>query len=82
MSALKNIVVIGGSGNVGKAVLSALIDRKDEFGTISALKREGFPTSDVLLQLEKKGVRVLEANLKDKDSLVPVFKGILQTPRP
>ena len=63
-------------------MLSALIDRKEEFGTISALKREGFPTSDVLLQLEKKGLRVLEANLKQKDSLVPVFKGISQAPRP
>lgn len=77
MSALKNVIVIGGSGNVGREILGALLARKDEFGTISALKREGFPTSEVLQQLEQKGVRVLEANLKDKESLVPVLKGIL-----
>ena len=38
---LKNMVVIGGSGNVGKAVLSALIDRKEEFGTIFCFKKGG-----------------------------------------
>ena len=78
MSALKNVIVIGGSGNVGREILRALVGRKDEFGTISALKREGFPTSEVLQELEKQGIQVLEANLKDKDSLVPVFKGILE----
>jgi uncharacterized protein YbjT (DUF2867 family) len=75
MSALKNIIVIGGSGNVGSAILNALVDRKSEFGTIAALKREGHPTSDVLKGLEKRGVKILEANLKDKDSLAKVFKG-------
>jgi uncharacterized protein YbjT (DUF2867 family) len=75
MSALKNIIVIGGSGNVGREILAALLARKDQFGTISALKRAGFPTSDVLRQLKQQGVHILEANLKDKDSLVPVFKG-------
>ena len=52
MSALKNIVVIGGSGNVGREILAALIEKKDEFGTISALKREGVEVSDILKKLE------------------------------
>jgi uncharacterized protein YbjT (DUF2867 family) len=77
MSTLKNIIVIGGSGNVGREILSSLLARKDEFGTISALKREGYPTSDVLQGLAVQGVRVLEANLKDKASLVKAFKGIV-----
>ena len=79
MSALKNVVVIGGSGNVGREILSALLARKDEFGTISALKREGHmhPTSDVLRGLATQGVHIIEADLKDKASLVKAFKGIL-----
>jgi uncharacterized protein YbjT (DUF2867 family) len=80
MSALRNVVVIGGSGNVGREILAALLARKDGFGTISALKREGFPTSEVLQHLENQGLQVLEANLKDKNSLVPVFKGICLNP--
>jgi len=80
MSALRNVIVIGGSGNVGREILAALVARKDGFGTISALKREGFPTSEVLQHLENQGVHVLEANLKDKNSLVPVFKGICLNP--
>ena len=75
MSALKNIIVIGGSGNVGREILTALIENKDEFGTISALKREGFEVSDILKKLESKGVRILEANFKNKESLVAAFKG-------
>ncbi len=75
MSALKNIIVIGGSGNVGREILAALIEKKDEFGTISALKREGVEISDILKKLENKGVRILEANLKNKESLVAAFKG-------
>jgi NAD(P)-dependent dehydrogenase (short-subunit alcohol dehydrogenase family) len=77
MSALRNVIVIGGSGNVGREILSSLLARKDEFGTISALKREGYPTSDVLQKLAAQGVHVLEADLKDKASLVKAFKGIL-----
>ena len=75
MSALKNIIVIGGSGNVGREILAALIEKKDEFGTISSLKREGVETSDILKKLEIKGVRILEANFKNKESLVAAFKG-------
>ena len=73
--ALKHIVVVGGSGNVGREILAALIDNKDDFGTISALKRKGFPTSGVLKGLNPKGVRILEADFKDKASLVAAFKG-------
>jgi hypothetical protein len=76
MSTFKNIIVIGGSGNVGREILSALIEQKDEFGTISALKREGVPASDILKKLQARGVRILEANFKDKASLVAAFKGI------
>lgn len=77
MSGFKNIIVIGGSGNVGREILSALIEKKEEFGTISALKREGVPESDILKKLQARGVQVLEANFKDKDSLIAAFKGIL-----
>lgn len=62
---------------MGREILSSLLARKDEFGTISALKREGYPTSDILQNLSKKGVHVLEANFKDKDSLVAAFKGVM-----
>jgi len=75
MSALKNIIVIGGSGNVGREILAALLDRKDDFGTISSLKRAGFPTSPILQELEGRGVCVVEANFKDKASLASAFKG-------
>ena len=76
MSELKNIIVIGGSGNVGREILAALINRKDEFGTIAAVKREGVPVSDILRGLEKKGVKLIEANYKNKESLVAAFKGM------
>jgi uncharacterized protein YbjT (DUF2867 family) len=74
-TALKNIIVIGGSGNVGREILAALVDKKDEFGTIATLKREGVPASDILKGLERRGVRLVEANYKDKASLVAAFKG-------
>jgi uncharacterized protein YbjT (DUF2867 family) len=77
MSYLKNIIVIGGSGNVGSEILSALIARKDEFGVISSLKREGHPTSDVLKKFESQGVRILEADYKDTASLAKAFRGPL-----
>jgi uncharacterized protein YbjT (DUF2867 family) len=73
--ALKNIVVVGGSGNVGREILGALVDHKSDFVTISALKREGFPTSGVLDGLNSKGVRILEANFKSKSSLATAFTG-------
>jgi uncharacterized protein YbjT (DUF2867 family) len=75
MSSLKNIVVAGGSGLVGREILRNLIANKADFGTISSLKRKGFPTSDVLQALESRGVKVLEADFKDKASLVAAFKG-------
>jgi uncharacterized protein YbjT (DUF2867 family) len=75
MAALKNVVIIGGSGNVGSEILAALLAKKDEFGIISALKRKGFPTSDILQELSARGIRVIEANYKNKDSLVTAFKG-------
>lgn len=78
MSALKNIVVVGGSGNVGREILSGLLDRKEEFGTISSLKRAGYPTSGILQKLAPRGVRVIEANLKDKASLIRAFEGTLK----
>lgn len=76
MTVFKNIVVIGGSGNVGRHILAALAESKDDFGTISSLKREGFPTSEVLKELVKNGVRVIEADFKDKASLVKAFEGM------
>jgi uncharacterized protein YbjT (DUF2867 family) len=76
MSELKNIVVVGGSGNVGKEVLAALVANKSDFGTISAIKREGVPASAILQKFEKQGVKLIEANLKDKSSLVKAFTGI------
>lgn len=75
MSELKNIIVVGGSGNVGREILAALIDNRDEFGTIAALKREGVPASDVLKGLDSRGVLLIEANYKDKATLVAAFKG-------
>ena len=75
MSALRNVVIIGGSGNVGSEILAALLAKKDEFEVISALKREGFPTSDILQGLSARGIRVIEANYKNKNSLAAAFKG-------
>jgi NmrA-like family len=75
MSSLKNIIVIAGSGIVGREVLKALVDNRSDFGTISALKREGFPTSDILRGFQAQGVQILEANYKDKASLAAAFKG-------
>lgn len=75
MSALKNVIVVGGSGNVGREILAALLESSSDFGTISALKREGVPASEILQRFEQKGVRILEANFKDKASLVKAFQG-------
>ena len=76
MSALRNIIVIGASGNVGREVIRALIANRAQFGTISALKREGAPVSDILKEFQGKGVQILEANYKDKASLVSAFRGM------
>jgi uncharacterized protein YbjT (DUF2867 family) len=75
-TSFKNIIVIGGSGNVGREILAALIANKQDFGTISVLKREGVPASDIVKGLHAQGVQILEANYKDKASLVAAFKGI------
>jgi uncharacterized protein YbjT (DUF2867 family) len=75
MAELKNVVVIGGSGNVGREILRALLEQRKEFGAISALKRERFPTSDTLQKFTPEGVRVLEANFKNLDSLTRAFEG-------
>jgi uncharacterized protein YbjT (DUF2867 family) len=76
MASLKNIVVVGGSGLVGRAILKDLLANKADFGAISSLKRESFPTSEVLQTLQSQGVQVLEANFKVKASLVAAFKGM------
>jgi len=73
--AFKNIVVVGGSGFIGREILNGLLEKKHEFGTISSVKREGFPASDVLKKLEPQGVLIVEANYKDKSSLVKAFTG-------
>jgi uncharacterized protein YbjT (DUF2867 family) len=75
MSVLKNVVIIGGSGNVGREILSALIERKADFGNIVALQREGVAVPEVIRGFEKQGVRVIEANLQDKSALIAAFKG-------
>ena len=75
MTTLINIIVIGGSGNVGREILAALLEAKADFGTISALKREGVPASDVLQRFKDQGVQILEADYKNKASLVAAFKG-------
>jgi NAD(P)H dehydrogenase (quinone) len=72
---LKNVIVIGGSGNVGREILASLLESRAEFGTISALKREGVPASEILQKFAQQGVQILEANFKDKASLVKAFKG-------
>jgi uncharacterized protein YbjT (DUF2867 family) len=75
MSSLRNIIVIAGSGNVGREILKALVENKADFGTISSLKREGHPVSDILKGFQAQGVRILEADYKDEASLVAAFKG-------
>jgi len=72
---LKNVIVIGGSGNVGREILASLLESRADFGTISALKREGVPASETLQQLAQQGVQIIEASYKDKASLVKAFKG-------
>lgn len=75
-SALKNVIVVGGSGNVGREILAALVANKDDFETICSLKRKEAPISDILKRFQSQGVKVLEADYKDKASLVSAFKGI------
>ena len=67
--------MIGGSGNVGREIIGSLLDSRSDFGTISALKREAVPASEILQKFARQGVQILEANFKDKDSLVKAFKG-------
>jgi uncharacterized protein YbjT (DUF2867 family) len=75
--ALKNVIVVGGSGNVGREILGALLASKSDFETIATLKRKDAPTSDIVKGFQAKGVKVLEADYKDKASLVEAFKGSL-----
>jgi uncharacterized protein YbjT (DUF2867 family) len=73
--ALKNVIVVGGSGNVGREIVATLLASNDDFGTIATLKRKEAPTSDVVKRFQAQGVKVLEADYKDKASLVEAFKG-------
>ena len=75
-SELKNVIVVGGSGNVGREILVALLANKDDFGTIASLKRKEAPISDILKRFQAQGVKVLEADFKNKASLVSAFKGL------
>jgi len=72
---LKNVIVIGGSGNVGREIIASLLESRADFGTISALKREGVPASEILQKFARVGVQILEANYKEKASLVKAFQG-------
>jgi uncharacterized protein YbjT (DUF2867 family) len=76
--ALKNVIVVGGSGNVGREILGALLASKSDFDTIATLKRKEAPTSDIVKEFQAKGVKILEANYKDKESLAEAFKGTLR----
>jgi uncharacterized protein YbjT (DUF2867 family) len=73
--ALKNVIVVGGSGNVGREILGALLASKSDFETIATLKRRDAPMSDIVKGFQARGVKVIEANYKDKASLVEAFKG-------
>ena len=75
-SELKHVIVVGGSGNVGREILAALLANKDDFATIASLKRKEAPISDILKRFQAQGVKVLEADFKDKTSLVLAFKGL------
>ena len=76
-SALKNVIVVGGSGNVGREILAALLASKEDFGTIATLKRKDAPMSEIVKGFQARGVKVVEADYKDKASLVEAFTGTL-----
>jgi hypothetical protein len=39
MVALKNIVVFGAAGSIGAAIVNGLVERKNDFSTITAITR-------------------------------------------
>jgi len=71
MSAKPTIVVLGATGAQGGAVVDALLALNKYH--IRGVTRN--TASDKAKELQKKGVEVAQANLKNKDELLAAFKG-------
>ncbi|KAG8948711.1 hypothetical protein FRC03_000584 [Tulasnella sp. 419] len=76
MSSLQNIAVAGATGNLGTYIINALLSPtfRPKFGEIIALSRSA--TSDAAKALIARGVKVVEIDIQNVDSLAEALKGI------
>jgi uncharacterized protein YbjT (DUF2867 family) len=79
MSPFKNVLLVGASGNVGRAIQAELLAKKGNFSKIGVL------TSSVsaldpkknayLASLEAQGVQIAKVDFSDSSALVKAFRG-------
>jgi len=63
---MKKAIVTGGGGFVGKAIVNKLLEKKVHTAIVS---RNNYP------DLEKKGARIFQCDIRDKYNLAEIFKG-------
>jgi len=67
----RSVLIAGGTGNVGAAVVAAFLDHKSEFKAIRVLSRS---SSEKTKALEAKGAEIVIGDSMDIDSLTRVFQ--------
>lgn len=71
---LKNIAIFGATGNIGLAIIEAILERKEEFSTITALTTND-PSNSKFDNLKQEGVKIVKISFQDNASLVAGLKG-------
>jgi len=71
---LKNIIIVGATGNVGVPVVKGLLERKSDFTSITALTHND-PNDAKFADLKKQGVHVVQADYANQSSLKAALKG-------
>lgn len=71
---LKHVAVLGATGNSGAPVIRALIERKKEFDSITAITTND-PSHQKFKALKDAGVNVIQIDLASKESILKALKG-------
>lgn len=72
--ALKNIAILGATGNIGNAIVKGILERKKEFNKITALTSSD-PESKKFEEIKREGVKVERVDLNNDSSLIAALKG-------
>jgi uncharacterized protein YbjT (DUF2867 family) len=69
----KIIAIVGATGAQGKGLINAILNDKSGEFKVRAITRNA--ASDKAMELAKRGVEIVEANVEDKDSILKAFEG-------